>query len=222
MKTHTMMLMALGLTSLSAYSATYIAVDQLFSSAATISAANGGNDSGLNTFTSTGYTGDGTNAMSINYAYTMDLSLIGGSGTETLNFSVDYTSAGTLGFFGAQVAVVGGDTTATDPGESITATINFTPTTVFTDVTFNAFQSYGAGDISVNSGTAVTNDNPYVVINSNTFTYENVDVNAANRANIGYMTLNVVTADSVAVPEPSSTALVGLGGLAVLLRRRKM
>ncbi len=32
---------------------------------------------------------------------------------------------------------------------------------------------------------------------------------------------NFATSDLIAVPEPSSTALLGLGGLALILRRRK-
>ena len=35
------------------------------------------------------------------------------------------------------------------------------------------------------------------------------------------ITIGGVTFDSVAVPEPSTTALLGLGGLALIMRRRK-
>ncbi len=218
-----MILLALGLTTLSGYSATYVGVDQVFDNLTTNTAANGGNDSGLNTFVATGPTGVGTSAMSVNYTYTMDLSLIGGTGTESINFSVDYTSTGTLGFTGGQVTITDGATAFIDSGESLSATINFNPgpSSVFTNITFGAFQAYGEGDASINSGATIATSNPVGAINNTSFTLENVDP-GSDVFGIGFMTLNVVTADSVAVPEPSSTALLGLGGLAVLLRRRKM
>ena len=37
----------------------------------------------------------------------------------------------------------------------------------------------------------------------------------------GYEAFDTITGDFVAVPEPSTTALLGLGGLALILRRRK-
>ncbi|MFC5050441.1 PEP-CTERM sorting domain-containing protein [Rubritalea spongiae] len=46
----------------------------------------------------------------------------------------------------------------------------------------------------------------------------NPGIDTANHIVVGTLTL---TAASVAVPEPSSTALLGLGGLALVLRRRR-
>ncbi len=44
---------------------------------------------------------------------------------------------------------------------------------------------------------------------------------SSNHSTENYTGISDVGFDTVAVPEPSSTALLGLGGLALILRRRK-
>ena len=99
------------------------------------------------------------------------------------------------------------------------ATLPFNPAEqVFNNATtanMGATQSYGTGDMQVGA-TTVTDPNPVFQINDTSFTLTNVDAGTES-GGIGFMTFNI----TATVPEPSSAALLGLGGLALLLRRRK-
>ena len=68
----------------------------------------------------------------------------------------------------------------------------------------------GAGYIDlITDGAGMTDINEIILAVEGTTAW-----NAADHIDINFMTLQVV-------PEPSSTALLGLGGLALLFRRRK-
>jgi hypothetical protein len=85
-----------------------------------------------------------------------------------------------------------------DAGVSFTGVLSGTAPTIITGT--NVQQTAIAGDVVLGDGGSVT------------FTGDIDD---------GSFRVSGITIDTVVVPEPSSTALLGLGGLALLLRRRK-
>jgi hypothetical protein len=60
-----------------------------------------------------------------------------------------------------------------------------------------------------------------VTIDNDDGSYGIINFNYSAQANAGRGRFSGVIVDGVAVPEPSSTALLGLGGLALILRRRR-
>lgn len=98
---------------------------------------------------------------------------------------------------------------------------------------FGTFTVVGPGTAFVTGGVATINNlESFTVIYPSTVTYvgtlvgSNINVNVASNQ-IQYTstgdgaTAQSITFNPTAVPEPSSTALLGLGGLALILRRRK-
>jgi hypothetical protein len=175
---------------------------------------------GAPTFTVVSTSGIGTPTYTINYRYTTDLSAYGYSPTSSFDFAMTVTTtdgnisdAGTLG-------ATNGATVSIDPGESLTYTLSYTPTGPFTGVTIGNVQSYGPGDMRVTStsGYDVTNtaNNPGFFLDANDFTIENVDP-GTDTGSPGFINFRI----AAAVPEPSSTALLGLGLSSLLLRRRR-
>lgn len=69
------------------------------------------------------------------------------------------------------------------------------------------------GNITSNSQTITTG------LTANSL-FRVVDLSAGGTQNM-YLDNMLITSDAVAVPEPTTTALLGLGGLALILRRRK-
>ncbi|BDS08568.1 hypothetical protein NT6N_36080 [Oceaniferula spumae] len=117
------------------------------------------------------------------------------SGLRTHDFTVDILSGSTLG---SATSLIGGPQTFTARGDhdaGITGSIDDSYDDQRTTVAFNS-GSLGAGD---------------AVFMQIAFTNVNNDG--------GFVGIDEITIDSV--PEPSSAALLGLGGLALILRRRK-
>lgn len=209
--------MALPLTILQSEAATvYTTVDQTFNNDATV-----GSGHANNTFSVVSRTGIGTDTYTINYSYTVDLTLHGGAGTETGYFSVIFNTNDGIFPNQSTIGVDGASDLSNnlESGESFTATIDFTPNSRFTDVQFGAVQAYGTGDVRLN-GNDYTNNNPSVSVVSSSFTIENIDP-GTDTFGVGYINYRISVSDVAAVPEPTSTSLLGLGGLAMLLRRRK-
>jgi hypothetical protein len=189
-----------------------VVVDQTFNNTTT--------NTGAPTFAVVSTSGIGTPTYAINYRYTTDLSAYGYSPTSSFDFTMTVTTtdgninnAGTLG-------ATNGASGSIDPGESLTYTLSYTPTGPFTGVTIGNVQSYGSGDMRVTStsGYDVTNtaNNPGFFLDANDFTIENVDPGTAT-GSPGYINFRI----AAAVPEPSSTALLGLGLSSLLLRRKR-
>lgn len=92
--------------------------------------------------------------------------------------------------------------------ESGTALAANTPVTFLLEIDYNA----GADDTAVLNGGGFTN-----LVLTGDYSFTDVFARAGNSANTASFTNGTITA----VPEPSSTALLGLGGLSLILRRRK-
>ena len=77
------------------------------------------------------------------------------------------------------------------------------------------------GSFSVNSGTSASTESPeantYVIFDSAQTGVTSVQINMSGDTQYGLDELEVYTA----VPEPSSAALLGLGGFALIFRRRR-
>jgi hypothetical protein len=122
----------------------------------------------------------------------------GGSGTQTLTFvfsgldsNLTYNIQGVIGGFTGNGVTDG--TSMTIDG----STQDFSPDTMSSDPRIVNFS-----DISVDSGTGTTDGSLTITVQ-----------------NGGIPVISALTISTV--PEPSSTALLGLGGLALILRRRK-
>jgi hypothetical protein len=88
-----------------------------------------------------------------------------------------------------------------------------------TDATFSGYNSETfADEATAQSGS--TNSN-YVVFSGLTAASFDINVLKDSSSTSGWARAGIKGVQIVAVPEPSSTALLGLGGIALILRRRK-
>lgn len=164
----------------------------------------------------------------------LDLTSEGGTASETIAFDVTYTQTGGTGVqfngFG-NVSVTGGDNNQIDLGETLTATISLNAgLTTFAgtiDLGFILAQPGGvSSDESWNvihengtiAATQTNGNNPATFASSSFFTLETTDGEQLfDRINLQRFTVEI---NANEVPEPGSLALVGLGGLCLLRRRR--
>jgi len=164
----------------------------------------------------------------------IDLTSVGGTATETFTFTVTYTattdgsSPGIARFnsFGnvsvGDATAADGDDNQVDGTETLTATISLVSSS-FTELSLVGFTSARAGGVSTGEtgvfnhagGTAnITLANREPTVSGNFVTL--VPTSPADEMNFeGFR------ADFVAVPEPGSIFLLGLGSLASLRRRRR-
>ena len=208
--------LALCATSLSLANAatmvTYVATDNQFFNTATVGAGGAGN-----TFVVDSTSGVGTASYTINYTFTGDLTSVGGTAAESISFSVTYSTPDGVIPSGSTIGVDGPSDSSNnvETGESIVASISFSPTGLYTNIEFGAIQSYGTADMEV-GGVTKAGPNPVFGINATSFTITNVDPDTATDfGNIGFTQIRIT-----AVPEPSSALLLGIASVGFLRRRR--
>jgi hypothetical protein len=170
----------------------------------------------------------------------LDLTSVGGGLTDQIVFSVAYSQTGGTGVqvngFG-NISVTGDDDNQVGPGESLTATVSLSSTTFsgglgelsigFTSVEVGGVNTTEGSEETwniLNDGTTVaangfTDGITYSLASSSFLTLQDV----AKVPTTGDPTINLQGFDVtiVAVPEPSAAALIGLAGLALILRRRR-
>ena len=178
------------------------------------------NTGGGSSFTVQNTSGLNTSSYTINYLFSTDLSSCGGPASASFSFALTFSSSdgnivniGSLGIDGAS------DTTnAIESGEAITISVSQSASPYFTLEGIRTNQMYGDGDARSSEAT-----NPISGANPNFFfpsavtshTVTNVDA-GTDTFGVGFITFRVI-----AVPEPSSSALLGLAGLGILVRRRR-
>jgi hypothetical protein len=180
-------------------------------------------------------TGNGT----ISPASTLTVSLVG-LVADGVTFDADLTVIGSddLNQISTGLGVDGNTTDLVNSGELLTFSISISNesggTVVFdgfTEVDYNSFGATDSGVLSADNSEGTTGDNFFTTTTGG----ENVDISGTSPttfsaiASPGSGTANSFRIDdvtvsftgTVAVPEPSSAVLLGLGGLATLLRRRR-
>ena len=160
----------------------------------------------------------------------LDLTSVGGTATETIVFNVDFSSVGTSGTgvqfntFG-NVSITGTQDDQIDPGEALRMdlTLNTGLTTFNTSNISLAFTQIEVGGF--NSGeselwTLGHDDGPETALDVKSVTGLSSSFLSIGDV-FGDVNLSRYQIEITAVPEPSSTALIGLGGFALILRRRR-
>ena len=180
-------------------------------------------------------TGDPANVVLPVSTYTVtgvDLTSVGGGASESFTFTVTYTAttdgstAGTVAFSGfGNVAVTGGvGSNWVDNTETLTATVALTDSsfaglslTGFTKVVLGAFDSGDAGAVIHGGGTTSLVTSPSLV---NIYTISGSSFILDPEGESSEFSLQGFDVQFEAVPEPTSAALLALGAV-VLLRRRR-
>ncbi|WP_018968643.1 hypothetical protein [Rubritalea marina] len=159
------------LASTLATAATFTPTDMLFNDNKTRDPGDGRNQ-----FKLVRQTNYGSGKLTLHYAYTVDLSTVGGQGYETAHFSVDFETKDGIIPSTFLIGVSGDDdsTEIIDPGETLKATLNFQPQSVFKDVKIGVAQMWGDGDAQV-AGVTKADKDPVFIVQSKSFTVENVD-----------------------------------------------
>jgi len=152
-----------------------------------------------------------------------------GDGTnDTLTFRVTTESLNGVDFNGSTTTydfrAAGGSYEMSYELVSFTSSNNHTITD--TSLTLASFFKSGNGTYTVTNG---TDSYSHVDANNTTSTGVGLDFDAddtitwtSSGTNGGVRSLNFgITVDTEAIPEPSSAALLGLGGLALLIRRKR-
>jgi hypothetical protein len=179
-----------------------------------------------------------TSLPTVNYTLTtVDLTSIGGSATEQIEFSVVFsTTSGGIGVILANGHVyntAGIVPNQVEAGEDLTATIALTSTTFsgglanlsagFTSTSIGGASgdpNLESWNIVHDSGTqagSFTLGTEQTLPSSSFWTLQDVDTTGGNAG----VNMRGYTVTITAVPEPSSAALLGLGGVALIFRRRK-
>ena len=147
-------------------------------------------------FVTTSFTLGALNTLAANSTYTIGFDY--GNGSSTV-------AAGLTGTWTATLLTVGGDVLGSTD-------VSFTTTTS----TSNARELFFNTNTRQHSGIAITTGASHANLG------EELTIRLDNgTGDIAYMGFDNITLDVAAVPEPSSAALLGLGGLALILRRRK-
>jgi len=195
---------------------------------------------------SSGTLGTGSRLGSASATTTVSFSVTGAdlqgvSGLTTVDVVLNIVSnAGNVVQNGGDTGITGGGSDRLDTSESLTFSFNSITTnlgaavtTSFNGFTYVDFKASSAGAFGLNDrlnldvdGTAndLTDHNANLTSDSLTFpasSFFTVEKAAAGGGD-GFRVSNFsFSVDVTPVPEPSSTALLGLGGLALILRRRK-
>lgn len=186
--------------------------------------ASGGSGSGVGAFISTLGDEATDNGMPVT-TYTMsnvDLTSEGGTATESFTFTVSYSQTGGTGVqfngFG-NVSVTGGDNNQVGTDETLTATVALTSSS-FAGLSLTGFtQVRGGGVAGTDEGTFThAGGTESISAGSSAPTVTGTTVTLA--VSTGAINFEGFRAEFVAVPEPASVSLLGLGALALLRRRR--
>lgn len=198
--------------------------------------ASGGSGSGSGAFTLAIDGGAATSINTITYptatdrgrpvtTYTIsdiDLTSLGGTETESFTFTVSYSQTGgtAVQFNGfGNVSVTGGDNNQVDTTETLTATVALTGSS-FAEFSLSGFtQVRGGGVAGADEGTfthaggteSISAGNSEAMVTGTSVTLA---------VSTGAINFEGFRAEFVAVPEPASVSLLGLGALALLRRRR--
>lgn len=184
----------------------------------------GGTGSGTGAFTSTLGTAATDLGMPVT-TYTvsnLDLTSVGGTAAESIIFTVSYSQTGGTGVqfngFG-NVSVTGGDNNQVGTNETLTATISMTSSS-FADLSLVGFTQVRGGGVSGTDAGTFTHAGGTANISagSSEATVSGDSVTLA--VSSGAINFEGFRADFVAVPEPASFSLLGLGALVMLRRRR--
>ena len=165
-------------------------------------------DNGWNNATPTGWTKTGTIGL-------QDID----SGVGTTDYVVFLQSGGLLQDISAD-AVLGG---AVAIGDVFSVDILATNQNAAPDIVFDIQDAFGASLIGgAQTVTGITGGGTYTTVTGmGTIDTASSDIFLSLSRVGGQVRMNGVSLDYAAVPEPSSTALLGLGGLALILRRKK-
>lgn len=151
---------------------------------------------------------------------------------DTFSFTLVADGSAAIGVNASGYGVNGGGSNGLDTGETITFSVtgfNFTSGNVLTDapaITFNGFTNsdtafLGAGESALFGAVNVLGAEPspsIPLLNLESFT---VAPGAASTLRVADLDFSFDFSTVGAVPEPSSAALIGLGGITLILRRRR-
>ncbi len=172
----------------------------------------------------------------VTFNITFDATSVGGTALETVAFDLDFSSStGTVNYNNSAGFGYGVGTTGTAEGDQITAALSVSSANSYvSNLTFTSVDlleiagGLGEPDVSFsfnNGETSTLFDPQEVAMGLSTsglvtgFTVSNVDTDGTGQAfNVGGVGIQF---DVVAVPEPTSAALLGLGGLALITRRKR-
>ena len=186
--------------------------------------SSGGGGSGTGAFSST--LGDEATDNGIpvtTYTITnVDLTSVGGTATESFSFTVSYTQTGGTGVqfngFG-NVSVTGGDSNQVGTNETLTATIAMTSSS-FADLSLTGFTIVRGGGVAGADAGTFTHAGGSENISAGSSEASVTGTSVTLAVSTGAINFEGFRAEFVAVPEPASLSLIGLGTL-VLLRRRR-
>lgn len=162
----------------------------------------------------------GSNAATTYQITNVDLTSIGGTAAETINFTVSFAnSSGTVNYKSWGDAYIGGGNT--EVGETFRADFG-TISTSYGDVSFVGFTNAFYGALQAGESAATAHDGGTINTNGPA---TNVPFSASSFVSMsptsGAMNISGFDLQIAVVPEPSSAVFLGLAGCSLLLLRRR-